>query len=226
MGSYNPQRRGLGRAGDADHKPATVPSGNESCRTRHGSYKTWAEYVAIREGNARKRAVRAALNGTGPALPGSYAACPSTNPQAVDVARTAGVVRKQPQRLRIKESAPQKPDYSLDRWVKRAQDLGDDVNALVGHAKGEEERLDREKADKDKKEKAGREKDKARKPDPPEPPEPKADKDKEAEDEAWKRLKDIHAERQRADSGDSPGASGGRPPKSSGRSSSTSPSRS
>lgn len=46
------------------------------------------------ESNARKRAVLAALRGTGPDLPGSMAACPSTNPVAMDVADKEGVVTK------------------------------------------------------------------------------------------------------------------------------------
>lgn len=36
----------------------------------------------------------------------------------------------------------QTPDYSMDRWVKMASDLGDNVNAMVGHGEEEEKKLD------------------------------------------------------------------------------------
>lgn len=59
-----------------------------------GRFLGWNEWRALRESNARKRAVIAALNGTGPELPGSYAASPMTIPAAMDVAQETGVVGK------------------------------------------------------------------------------------------------------------------------------------
>lgn len=103
---------------------------------------SWSEWLAIRESNARKRAVKAALNGTGPSLPGSYAACPSTNPQAMDVAQKTGEVKKRT----LKETG-KNPDYSFDRWLKQAQELGNDLNKMVSHAKDEEENIDKKKSD-------------------------------------------------------------------------------
>ena len=112
-------------------------------------FPSWNDWLALREDNARKRAVRAAFNGTGVPMAGSYAACPSTNPQAMDIAKKKGVVTKQPQILKIE--AARKPDYSFDRWIQQAQELGDDVNKLVGHGKEDEEKLDKSKKDQEEK---------------------------------------------------------------------------
>lgn len=113
------------------------------------AFKTWREYVALREDNARKRAVRAALRGTGPRQVASMAVCPSTNPQAVDSVEKFGDIRKN-----VKESED-RPDYSMDRWIKKAQEFGDDVNKMVGHGEEEEKKLDQK--EKDTKEKASKE---------------------------------------------------------------------
>lgn len=145
---------------------------------------TWREWLAMKESNARKRAVKAALNGTGVPLPGSYAACPSTNPQAMDSAQETGVVKKRNRPLKVETA--QKPDYSFDRWIKMAQDLGNDVNALVGHGKDEEEKIDKAKKDKEKS-----------------PPEPKTDtppssdhdQDDSERKDTWSQLKKIHRDR-------------------------------
>jgi hypothetical protein len=96
-------------------------------------FQSWNDWVSLRESNARKRAVKAALNGTGPSLPGSYAACPSTNVKAMKVAKKTGVVKE-----------AKKPDYSFDRWINMAKDLGDDVNKMVGHGKEEEDKIEKD----------------------------------------------------------------------------------
>jgi hypothetical protein len=96
-------------------------------------FQSWNDWISLRESNARKRAVKAALNGTGPALPGSYATCPSTNVKAMKVAKKTGLVKEE-----------KKPDYSFDRWINMAKDLGDDVNKMVGHGKEEEEKIEKE----------------------------------------------------------------------------------
>lgn len=113
------------------------------------SFLTWTKWLELKESNARKRAIRAALNGTGTPLPGSYAACPSTNPQAMDVAAKTGKVQKK--KIGFEEVKGSKPDYSFDRWVQMADDMGKDVNALVGHAKEEEKELDKKQQDDQKK---------------------------------------------------------------------------
>ncbi len=148
------------------------------------TYRNWNEWLALRESNARKRSVKNALNGTGPKLPGSYATCPSTNALAVKVADKSGVVKK------LKTENEQKPDYSFDRWVQMAQELGDDTNKLVGHAKVEDDKLDKAKEEKEKAAKTV-------KPEKPEkqPVEPKDPEEEKANKETWKKLKTIHNDR-------------------------------
>lgn len=162
-----------------------------------GSFQSWTSWIALRETNARKRAVKAALQGTGPKLPGSYAACPSTNPMAMNVAADSGEVRKAPKSMwkKYKEGHIARPDYSLDRWISSAKELGDDVNSLVHSAKEDEEKLDKDKDQK------------AKEPKPEETPEPKEpkqdaeDKDQEKKPEtpeqkkAWTQLRKIHKDR-------------------------------
>ena len=113
------------------------------------AFKTWHEYVTFREDNARKRAVKAALNGTGSRKVASMAVCPgATNPRAVASVEKFGDIRK--------DESEAKPDYSMDRWVKKAQEFGDDVNKLVGHGEAEEAKIDKkekEVTDKETKEK-------------------------------------------------------------------------
>ena len=105
--------------------------------------KTWNEYLALREDNARKRAIKGALAGTHTPLPGSYAACPSTNPRAMKQAQKTGVVSSDPKKLIVKEHEA-KPDYSFDRWLQKASEFGDDVNKMVGKAKDDESDLDKD----------------------------------------------------------------------------------
>lgn len=107
---------------------------------------TWNEWRALREDNARKRAVRAALAGTGPDMPGSDAACPSTNPRAMKSAKKNGVVTKLP----ISEEE-KTPNYSFDKWLQKAEKLGDDLNKMKKDSDSEESKLsDKEKTiDKD-----------------------------------------------------------------------------
>lgn len=106
--------------------------------------KTWGEYLALKEDNARKRAVRGALAGTHTPLPGSYAACPSTNPRAMKQAQKTGVVSSDPKKLIVKEHEASKPDYSFDRWLQKATEFGDDVNKMVSKATDDEKDLDKE----------------------------------------------------------------------------------
>ena len=80
------------------------------------------------------------------------------------------------------------PDYSIDRWIKSAQQLGADVDSFVGQAKKKDTEIDKE-LEKKKKEK------------PPEEVEEK--EDEESKDskppfdnkEAWDKLKTIAKER-------------------------------
>lgn len=163
-----------------------------------GSFLSWTEWQSLRETNARQRSVKAALQGTGVKLPGSAAACPSTNPLAMNVAGEKGEVRKAPKSSwrRFKESQIARPDYSLDRWIASAKELGDDVNSLVHKAKDDEEEMDK---DKDKKSKE------TPKPeDKPDPKTPKQDAEDDDQDKkpetpeqkkAWTQLRKIHKDR-------------------------------
>lgn len=103
-------------------------------------FRTWSEWLKLRESNARKRAVRAALSGTGPDMAGSYAACPSTNPRAMKVAREKGVVTKLPM-----DESEKSPNYSFDNWLKNANKLGGDINKIMSDAEKEEKDLDQKK---------------------------------------------------------------------------------
>lgn len=162
------------------------------------SFLSWSEWLSIKESNARKRAVKAAVQGTGPELPGSYAACPSTNVQAMDSAEKTGKVSKLPKsywRKFKEEKFSPRPDNAVDRWIQAAQELGDDVNSMVGHAKGEEDKLDKE--EKDKKKKADDEDKKAKETEPDDEADdtPKDKETQEAEKKTWKSLRQIHKER-------------------------------
>lgn len=85
------------------------------------------------------------------------------------------------------------PDYSLDRWVKAAQDLGGNIDSMVKDAKGKEKDLeDEEEKAKKKAVEADKEADKADKDD--EETTLDITKDKEMEG-SWKRLKQIAKER-------------------------------
>ncbi len=59
----------------------------------------------------------------------------------------------------------QTPDYSIDRFVKMASDLGNNVNSMVGHAEEEEKKLD-DKAKKAKSKPEPKEKTASKKPEP------------------------------------------------------------
>jgi len=153
-------------------------------------FRNWHEWLKLKESNARKRAVRGALMGTSPPMPGSYAACPSTNPLAMDIAKKTGKVSKW---NKFKESKGHiaRPDYSIDRWIQSAQELGDDVNALVGHAKDSEKDFDKQKEKKDK----DQEKDKKSLADSKKKSTPDDKPSKEAEEKTWESLRKIHKER-------------------------------
>lgn len=161
--------------------------------------KTWSEYLALREDNARKRAVKGALAGTHTPLPGSYAACPSTNPRAMNQAQKTGVVDSDPKRLTFKKLKEHeaKPDYSFDRWLQKASEFGDDVNKMVSKANDDEGELDK-KVDAKKKEVDDKAKEEPKKPkidqdNKDNKTEEDKDKDEEAKkEETWKKLRQIH----------------------------------
>lgn len=164
-------------------------------------FPTWREWMKMRESNARKRAVRAALNGTGVELPGSYAACPSTNPRAMKVANKKGVVGKQ-----TIEETEQRPDYSFDRWVQKAKEFGDDVNKMRTNYEDEDEKLDNKKKDAEKK--ADEEDKKPSKEKESESHEGEVDSDtKKKMGEAWKRLQKIHQDKLKSSDKESSGPS-------------------
>jgi len=83
-------------------------------------------------------------------------------------------------------SEDQAPDYSLDRWVKMAQDLGGSIGSMVGDAKRKEKDLDDEEAKQKKVEDQ---------PSSDDEKETDVTKNKETED-AWQRLRKIAQERQ------------------------------
>lgn len=147
-----------------------------------GIFLKWLE---LRESTSRKRRVADALAGRKPPLPGSYAANPRTEPRAMDVAAKTGLVkcphcgRKDCQcgddcSCRKDEAKSSKsPDYSLDKWIDKANDIGDDLSLLRKQGEEESDRLDKE-IDKSKKEvEVDKEKEKKDK---------KDKKDKEADD--------------------------------------------
>jgi hypothetical protein len=141
-----------------------------------GLFKTWEEWLNVRESNARKRAVKAAMNGSGPDLPGSYATCPSTNPRAMKIASKKGVVTKFP--LKEEEKVP---DYSFDRWLQRAEEFGDDINKIRKDTDSEERKLELKRKETDKS---------STKPDTKE--DDSSDEKEKDKDKLWKRLRDIH----------------------------------
>lgn len=111
---------------------------------------SWSEWINLKESNARKRAVAAAMNGTGPSLPGSYAACPATNPYAMDIAFKTGVVgkRKKKKRKSLKlEGNEKKPDYSFDSWLKKVDKLEKQLKDLYDNGEKDEKDLDKNKKD-------------------------------------------------------------------------------
>jgi len=135
----------------------------------------FSRWMKLRESTSRKRAITAALKGERPPLPGSCAANPRTNVDAMKVADKTGVVGKKYMKkcacAKCGDSCPcgpecpcnqykedaQSPDYSLDRWIDMANDLGSDVSSLHQKSKEDEEKMDKEidtkKKDVDKKEK-------------------------------------------------------------------------
>ena len=117
----------------------------------HMSYLlSWSEWINLKESNARKRAVTAAMNGTGPSLPGSYAACPATNPYAMDIAFKTGIVgkRKKKKRKSLKlEGNEKKPDYSFDSWLKKVDKLEKQLKDLYDNGEKSEKDLDKNKKD-------------------------------------------------------------------------------
>lgn len=104
-----------------------------------GLYLSWNEWLALKESNARKRVVAAATKRLAPTMPGSSAACPSTNPIAMKQAKKHGVIGI------TEEKRP--PNYSFDQWIKKAQKLGDDIKQTVDQGKEKEKELDKKKVD-------------------------------------------------------------------------------
>jgi hypothetical protein len=148
--------------------------------------------MKVRESNARKRAVKAALAGTGPDLPGSYAACPSTDPRAMKSAQKKGVVTKLP----FTEN-DQVPNYTFDRWLQKAKEFGDDVNQMRTTADEDEKDLDVKKKEVekeiDKEDEEVKKKPEVKK--PVEEPEENTQEDKDKKDGTWKQLRQIHRDR-------------------------------
>jgi hypothetical protein len=103
-----------------------------------GLLPSWNEWLALREANARKRAVIASTKGLAPSLPGSTAACPSTNPVAMQQAKKRGEVG-------LKTEAEKSPNYSFDQWLKKAQKLGDEVKDIVDQGNKKSEDLEKTK---------------------------------------------------------------------------------
>lgn len=109
-------------------------------------FRTWSEWIKLKESNARKRAISAALNGTGCELPGSYAANPGTNARAMKIAKKTGKVTSD---KKFREEA-RKPDYSFDKWLKSVEDSERANSELVSKAKETEDEMDKKKKTKPK----------------------------------------------------------------------------
>lgn len=171
----------------------------------------YVEWMRFRESNARKRAISSALKGERPPLPGSYSANPRTDVNAMDVAKDSGVVRKKfmdkcnCQKCKNKcpcgDECPcnkfheeDSPDYSIDKWLDMAKDLGDDLSLMSKKGDEEEEKIDQEI--KTKKTKKG-EKDKPDQQDAEE-------RDSAEEEELWNKIdKHLGGESSSKDSKDS-----------------------
>jgi hypothetical protein len=120
-------------------------------------FLSWNEWQSLVESNARKRARRSAKNKIGPRLPGSYAACPSTDPEAMDQAEKSGEVGG----LDESKKTIKTPNYSFDQWLKKVEKLGKEVKYTIEKGKSKEESLDKKKKDLeslDKKKKESKEK--------------------------------------------------------------------
>lgn len=110
-------------------------------------FLSWNKWLFLRESNARKRAVIASTKKLAPSMPGSTAACPNTNPVAMNQADKKGVVGfKENLHLETDKS----PNYSFDQWLKKAQKLGDDVKDLVDKGKSEVEDIEKKKKESEK----------------------------------------------------------------------------
>ncbi len=136
-------------------------------------FLSWNKWLSLRESNARKRAVNAATNGLATPMPGSTAACPNTNPVAMDQASKNGVVGKS-RKKRLQTESEQKPNHSFDHWLGKVMELGKEIKGLMDKGndedakiekKSEEAKKDIEKAEKaDKAEKSKPKTEKAEKP--------------------------------------------------------------
>ena len=161
-------------------------------------------WMALRESTSRKRRVQAALRGEQPPLPGSYAANPRTDVEAMNVADKTGLVRKKfmckcgcggdsskctcgPDCSCRKYHENQKPDYSIDRWIDMANDLGDDLTAIRQNADKEDKELDKKIDDKKKETEKSDKETKAK--DKDEKDEVDADETDKEERELWNSVK-------------------------------------
>jgi myosin heavy subunit len=106
-------------------------------------FLSWNEWQSLVESNARKRARRSAKNKIGPKLPGSYAACPSTDPEAMDQAEKSGEVGG----LDESKKTIKTPNYSFDQWLKKVEKLGKEVKDTIEKGKSKEASLDKKKKD-------------------------------------------------------------------------------
>lgn len=85
------------------------------------------------------------------------------------------------------ESHDQRPDYSLDRWIQMATDLGGNVQDMVKKAKDDEVKLDKQKKSQDSKSKAKHSS---------AIEDPKSDDgDDDKEKKTWDELRKIHQDR-------------------------------
>jgi hypothetical protein len=105
-----------------------------------GSLLSWNKWLSLKESNARKRLVTSSTKGLAPNLPGSTAACPSTNPMAMKQAKKRGEVG-------LQTESKKTPSYSFDVWLKKVQKLGDDVKDVVDKGKEKGESLEKNKKD-------------------------------------------------------------------------------
>jgi len=106
-----------------------------------GLFLKWME---LRESTSRKRRVKAALSGEQPPLPGSYAANPRTDVNAMSVADKTGLVQKKHMHKGCpKYQENQSPDYSIDKWIDMASDLDSELSVLKKDAEDQEKDLDK-----------------------------------------------------------------------------------
>lgn len=81
-----------------------------------GRFLIWSEWFALSENNARQQ---------------SEHYFPNYNSESSE--------------CKLKTESKKNPDYSFDHWLKKAQNLGDDIKNSIDHGKSEEEELEKKK---------------------------------------------------------------------------------